>query len=155
MKEICWIFFELRVFTSSGSTGGRRRRGDAKTIISPNTSFGDIIMGKWAKPDLSDLENDLLNNSIKSISWQLINIIPKTQYAKNKENLWPFLRKLSKVAKHPNLTFFWPFGPWKNTLEWFKLIQLLTTSGRSWEINLLSEKLTDGRRADRRQTNRH
>ena len=30
--------FELRVFTSSGSTGGR----DAKTI-SPNTSFGDII----------------------------------------------------------------------------------------------------------------
>ena len=28
------------MFTSSGSTGGR---GDAKTIISPNTSFGDII----------------------------------------------------------------------------------------------------------------
>ena len=27
------------MFTSSGSTGGR----DAKTIISPNTSFGDII----------------------------------------------------------------------------------------------------------------
>ena len=24
--------------------------------------------GKWAKPDLSDLKNDLLNNSIKSIS---------------------------------------------------------------------------------------
>ena len=31
--------FRVRVFTSSGSTGGR----DAKTIISPNTSFGDII----------------------------------------------------------------------------------------------------------------
>ena len=30
----------VRVFTSSGSTGGR----DAKTIISPNTSFGDIII---------------------------------------------------------------------------------------------------------------
>ena len=29
------------MFTSSGSTG--RRGGDAKTIISPNTSFGDII----------------------------------------------------------------------------------------------------------------
>ena len=29
------------MFTSSGSTGG----GDAKTIISPNTSFGDIIIG--------------------------------------------------------------------------------------------------------------
>ena len=32
----------VRVFTSSGSTGGRG--GDAKTIISPNTSFGDIII---------------------------------------------------------------------------------------------------------------
>ena len=57
----------FRVLTSSGSTGGGGR-GDAKTIISPNTSFGDIIMGKWAKPDHSDLENYLLNNSIKSIS---------------------------------------------------------------------------------------
>ena len=33
--------FRVRVFTSSGSTGGHR---NAKTIISPNTSFGDIIM---------------------------------------------------------------------------------------------------------------
>ena len=32
--------FRVRVFTSSGSTRGR---GDAKTIISPNTSFGDLI----------------------------------------------------------------------------------------------------------------
>ena len=32
----------VRVSTSSGSTGGRG--GDAKTIISPNTSFGDIII---------------------------------------------------------------------------------------------------------------
>ena len=30
--------------------------------------------GKWAKPDLSYLENYLLKYSIKSISWQLINI---------------------------------------------------------------------------------
>ena len=39
--------FRVRVFTSSGSTGGGGRGGgnsDAKTIISPNTSFGDIIM---------------------------------------------------------------------------------------------------------------
>ena len=43
-------------------------------------------MGKWAKPDISDLENDLLNNSIKSISCQMINIIKK-MYAKNKEKL--------------------------------------------------------------------
>ena len=32
----------VRVFASSGSTGGRGG-GDAKTIISPNTSFGDIM----------------------------------------------------------------------------------------------------------------
>ena len=33
------------MFTSSGSTGGGGSggSGDAKTIISPNTSFGDII----------------------------------------------------------------------------------------------------------------
>ena len=30
------------MFASSGSTGGRGG-GDAKTIISPNTLFGDII----------------------------------------------------------------------------------------------------------------
>ena len=37
--------FRLRVLTSSGSTGGGRGGGGgaAKTIISPNTSFGDII----------------------------------------------------------------------------------------------------------------
>ena len=34
--------FLVRELTSSGSTGGGGR-GDAKTIISPNTSFGDII----------------------------------------------------------------------------------------------------------------
>ena len=34
----------VRVFASSGSTGGGGGgSGDAKTIISPNTSFGDII----------------------------------------------------------------------------------------------------------------
>ena len=32
----------VRVFTSSGTTGGGGR-GDAKTIILLNTSFGDII----------------------------------------------------------------------------------------------------------------
>ena len=34
----------VRVFMWSGSTGGGRGGGDAKTIISPNTSFGDIII---------------------------------------------------------------------------------------------------------------
>ena len=43
-------------------------------------SRGLIIMGKCAKPDLSDLQNDRLNNSIKSISW--IKIMLKKLYAK-------------------------------------------------------------------------
>ena len=38
--------FRVRVFTSSGSTGGGRG-GNAKTIISPNTSFSDIIRSSW------------------------------------------------------------------------------------------------------------
>ena len=41
--EISWIYFEFRVFTSSGSMGRHWHSGDAKTIISQNTSFGDII----------------------------------------------------------------------------------------------------------------
>ena len=79
-------------------------------------------MGKWAKPDLSDLGNDLLNNSMKSISWQLINILHKKLYARNKEKLSDrFWENLQKVAKQlPNFTFFEPFGPWKMT---FKAIQ--------------------------------
>ena len=48
-------------------------------------------MGKWAKPDLSDLENDLLNNSMKTISSQLINIIPKKLYTRNKDKRPPGL----------------------------------------------------------------
>ena len=41
-----WNLFWVRVITLSGSTGGGGRGGaDAKTIISPNTSFGDIIWG--------------------------------------------------------------------------------------------------------------
>ena len=36
--------FRLRAITSSGSTGGRGRSGDAETIIPPITSFGDTII---------------------------------------------------------------------------------------------------------------
>ena len=39
--------FQARVLTSSGSTGGGGD-SDVKTIISPNTSFGDIIK-LWKK----------------------------------------------------------------------------------------------------------
>ena len=55
----------------------------------------------------SYLENDLSNNSIKSISWQLINIIPKKLYAKHKEKLSDcFWENLFKIFKFdPFLTF--------------------------------------------------
>ena len=67
-------------------------------------------MGKWAKPDLSNLENDLLNNSMKSISWQLINIIPKKLYARNKEKLSDhFWENWQKVAKTAKFDFIGPF----------------------------------------------
>ena len=42
--------FRVRVFTSSGSTGGGG--SDTKTIISPNTSFGDIMMIIVYHPDI-------------------------------------------------------------------------------------------------------
>ena len=78
-----------------------------------------IIMGKWAKLDLSDLENDLLNNSMKFISWQLINIIPKKLCTKNKEKLSNrFWENWQKVAKQPNLTFFWTFRTLKIASKW-------------------------------------
>ena len=42
------IYLYLPISMSSGSTGGGGGRGgDAKTIISPNTSFGDIIRSSW------------------------------------------------------------------------------------------------------------
>ena len=70
-----------------------------------------IFMEKWVKSDLSDLENYLLNKSMKFISWQLITIIPKKLCTKNKEKLSnPFLRKLA------HLRFFGPFRPWQMTL---------------------------------------
>ena len=37
------VLVRVRALTSSGSTGGGHGSGDAKTIISPNTSFGDIM----------------------------------------------------------------------------------------------------------------
>ena len=58
-------------------------------------------MGKWAKPDLSDLENDLLNNPMKSISWQLINIIQK------KSCIQEILQKVAKTAKFDLYQTFW------------------------------------------------
>ena len=55
-----------------------------------------IIMGQWAKPDLSYLETDLLNNSMKSISWQLINIIPRSYIQEIKKSYKGVFEKIGK-----------------------------------------------------------
>ena len=68
-------------------------------------------MGKWAKPDLSDLENDLLNNAIQVIR--------------------QILRKLAKSSKTAIFDVFRPFGPWKMT---FRAIQ----SNPSFDSSLVS-----------------
>ena len=54
-----------------------------------------ILIETWAKPDLSDLDNDLLNNSIKAMSWQLINIIPKKLYSKIKISYQTVFEKIA------------------------------------------------------------
>ena len=85
-----------------------------------------IIMGKWVTSDFSYLENDLFNNSMKSISWQLINIIPKKLCTKNKEKLSNrFWENWQKVAKQPNLTFLDLSDPENWALEWFNQTHLL------------------------------
>ena len=86
-----------------------------------------IIMGKWAKPDLSDLENDLLNNSMKSISWQLINIIPKKLYTRNKESYQNVFEKIGKTYQNSKILPFSDLSDLeKLPLEWFNQIHLLT-----------------------------
>ena len=120
MKHKPW-----RAADAAAAAGRRRRRPDQNHNIPEISNFGDIIMGKWAKPDLSDLENDLLNNSMKSISWQLINIIPKKLCTKNKEKLSNrFWENWQKVANSQ----IWPFFNLSNLekwpLEWFNQIHL-------------------------------
>ena len=44
LKEIGWIFFELECSRHLGGGAAAGGGGDAKTIISPNTSFGDIMI---------------------------------------------------------------------------------------------------------------
>ena len=74
-----------------------------------------IIMGKWAKPDLSDLENDL-NSSLDS--WSTSSLRSCIQAIK-KSYQTP-LRKLAKSSKTAKFDIFLPFGPWKIT---FRVIQ--------------------------------
>ena len=90
-----------------------------------------ISIGKWAKPDLSDLENDLSNNSINSISWQLTNIIPKKLYIYKIENSYDTVfEKISKKSKIPKFEPFLTFQTLKNA----KIEKKLTN--RFWENGL-------------------
>ena len=56
-------------------------------------------MWKRVKDDLSDLVNDISRDSIKSISWELIHIVPK------KHVLNSFWENCLQVTNEPNLTF--------------------------------------------------
>ena len=103
-------------------------------------------MGKWAKPGLSYLENDLSNNSIKSISWQLINIIiPKKVYAFFK--CWMTFRTIQPKCWmtfrtiQPNIFTVHVYGYLLN-LTLNEAVHHTKLLGHFWEINLLSEKLT-------------
>ena len=60
------------MLTSSGSTGGRGGRS-AKTIISPNTSFGDIIMGQDLFGDIGELKKANIRR-IKKIPTHTLNV---------------------------------------------------------------------------------
>ena len=66
-----------------------------------------MLVGKWTKVEIFGLENDLLNNSIKSTSWQLINIIPNKLYAKNKEKLPDCFEKIAEKYQNNQI---WPFS---------------------------------------------
>ena len=78
-------------------------------------------MGKWAKSDLADLENDLWNNSMKSISWQLINTIQKKLYTRNNEKLshrfWDNWQK--KLQKKKQI---WPLSDLLDLEKWHSCI---------------------------------
>ena len=84
-----------------------------------------IIMGKLGKPDLYDLENNLQNNSMKSIfEWQLINIIPKSLLRNVIRQF--FLENCQKVSKYP----YFPFSDLSDLARWplerFNQIHILT-----------------------------
>ena len=107
LKGLNWIFLTLKMtfrviaHLSYFRTGfvSHQRRYMIQDIFAALRYYWiiSIIIAKWTKCDISDLENDLWNNSIKSRPWQLINIIPKKLYAKNKETLSDrFLRKFAK-----------------------------------------------------------
>ena len=75
-------------------------------------------MGKWAKPDLSDLENDLLNNSMKSISSHSEFTVDQyhPQEAVYKKYRKVIIMLLRKLAKHIKTAKFDPFWTFRNDL---------------------------------------
>ena len=97
-----------------GGDGG----GATRNIISPKFSnFGDIIMGKWAKPGLSDIENELSNYSIKIHLLTVDQYHPQEAVYKTFQNvIRPFLRKLGKSSKTAKFYLFWSFLTLKNDI---------------------------------------
>ena len=78
-------------------------------LVSQQRSF--MMQYIWAALwNISHFENNLLKNSMKSISWQLINIIPRICIENLSDRFW---ENWQKVAKQPHLTCFGPFEPWK------------------------------------------
>ena len=77
--------FRIRAFTSSGSTGGCGGGGcggDAKTIVPPNTSFGDIIN----KPDITiDSNNKQTSHQTTDFHHITIETINKCTLSKRKK----------------------------------------------------------------------
>ena len=81
-----------------------------------------IIVGKWTKPNL---ENDLLNNSIKSISW-FDQYHPNKLYAKNKEKLLDCFEQITEKYQNNQI---WHFSDLeKLPLERFNQILLAVQS---------------------------
>ena len=80
---------------------------------------------------------------MKTISWQLINIIPKKLYARNKEKLSDrFWVNWQKVAKNSQI---WPFSNLldleKWPLEWFNRIHLLAVHYYPpWEASCINRE---------------
>ena len=67
---------------SSGSTGGRGG-GDAKTIISPNTSFGDIIMPEVENQGLQCTHTRYNNTRFIHFKYRLVNLMSIPQIHTN------------------------------------------------------------------------
>ena len=106
-------------------------------VITLHSYFGTVFILQQTSYMMQEcawcmMQNYLSNNSIKPISWQLINIIPNKLLS---DHFW---ENCQKVTNYLNLTFFWTFGSWKKTT--LRAIQSNPSFGQSI-INTLLGKL--------------